>query len=1114
MGEKFIIDNQIIENAKSIAAKIEDKNIRKRAYALAIGAISVSEFLSSEGIDIKTKLSLFRVPSVAKSIEIADIYFGDARLDVRVTFNDETFSIPKTHEKYSATPDAYIVLKLDSSLNNAEILGFINPKEIEYPDSNFEYYTLSTNILKPISELRIFLTSLKLKMMPFSSEENDKIKELAAAFIDEEITESEKVYFIKHVVACAACRESLCELNEFDTIVSQMKNHEDLLNDSTLNILTGNPKAAEKNTENNFPIKEENETAVLIPPLVEAPPVLPAPPIVLDTPSITQEISEESINEIDTKETTLDNLVSNEELEPSETETEENLESETEIELLEENELLEEPQPEEDAIEPENDIETIYEDINDSKEDETKENSVETDEIVSEVPDLELISDDTEETENIEELNPADTDIIKEETDSLENISEETETELENEETPNIEDSEPMLLEEGEANANTTETDETISEVPDLELISDDTEETENIEELNPADTDIIKEETDSLENISEETETELENEETLNIEDSEPMLLEEDEALILHEDSDKEEVLENLEPKQEDNLAELVNKTDNDLTENQEDNIIHENESSELELEDLETLDSLGNLEELHENAEPLEELSEIIEEHEDIEQNETEQQETVAEQSSEPSEFATIMENSEENTENDLLALNNDEEIGALGELEEIKELDQEHDDTSLINSTEKESSQNSFLLDEVADEKAQTESLEDLSANNESLTEETEEEMTIQEQENIVDNLQETNDDNIQEIKADEELTYENNEALENSFMQEPVELNYDDEIGINQEAQNSTEQQEPNQEANTVDAEIQGLLDDDLLALLSDNDDESTTQTAQDFTHYVEENQAEDSDMQENFEQNLINETQSVETDEINQEVEPQNESTENIETLFDKTTENAEAGDENNVIDVDEEPISEATANAAKKLIIGGALLVLLAGGAGAAWFMNHSKAVNDNTDMLDATNQSDSLFDFENKGKDENNEGPAVSQDINKSMANSFSDKPAAITITKISWQVSEKLATEPSVKEYLQTAGKNIQMNLQNDLANSADVTFNPSIKVSFEIAPDNTMKGMQVLESSGSDKIDETVLRSIKNTLKYVSVPKLKDFKSDYFLTIVINF
>ena len=145
---------------------------------------------------------------------------------------------------------------------------------------------------------------------------------------------------------------------------------------------------------------------------------------------------------------------------------------------------------------------------------------------------------------------------------------------------------------------------------------------------------------------------------------------------------------------------------------------------------------------------------------------------------------------------------------------------------------------------------------------------------------------------------------------------------------------------------------------------------------------------------------------------------------------------------------------------------------------------------------------------------MQNQGQGEDDQTPAVSQDINKSMTNSFSDKPAAITITKLSWQVSEKLAADASVKEYLQTAGKNIQMNLQNDLANSADINFNNVIKVSFEIAPDNTMKGMQVLESSGSDQIDDIVLRSIKNTLKYISVPKLKDFKSDYFLTLIINF
>ena len=40
-------------------------------------------------------------------------------------------------------------------------------------------------------------------------------------------------------------------------------------------------------------------------------------------------------------------------------------------------------------------------------------------------------------------------------------------------------------------------------------------------------------------------------------------------------------------------------------------------------------------------------------------------------------------------------------------------------------------------------------------------------------------------------------------------------------------------------------------------------------------------------------------------------------------------------------------------------------------------------------------------------------------------------------------------------------------------------------------------------------------SNNIAETAtLESIKNTLKYISVPKLQNYKSDYFLTLIINF
>ena len=93
------------------------------------------------------------------------------------------------------------------------------------------------------------------------------------------------------------------------------------------------------------------------------------------------------------------------------------------------------------------------------------------------------------------------------------------------------------------------------------------------------------------------------------------------------------------------------------------------------------------------------------------------------------------------------------------------------------------------------------------------------------------------------------------------------------------------------------------------------------------------------------------------------------------------------------------------------------------------------WLFNNAK--NQADTVGDGLSQDAEMFDMQNTAND--TEAPAISQDINKSMTNSFSDKPAAITITKLSWQISEKLAADDSVKEYLQTAGKNIQMNLKN---------------------------------------------------------------------------
>ena len=496
--------------------------------------------------------------------------------------------------------------------------------------------------------------------------------------------------------------------------------------------------------------------------------------------------------------------------------------------------------------------------------------------------------------------------------------------------------------------------------------------------------------------------------------------------------------------------------------------------------IEPQEQLKSTGNLTETLTDIEPLEPLSEIdsvnetkVEENmeiEHIEEHEELQELHEEELISEP--YELIMEDSES------LDIN------------ELAELEPLHEDESHIETTIKEEA------------KVEQESLFEL-------------------------NL-EDNNEHLQEVDNENEDQHVV-ESSKNPYVQEPFELNYDEESDNKEPAMTDEQTNEEEssvdceqitdegdtsvvsddyvtdnvvenverpvtqeQPVSTENAELQNLLDADLMALLSDDD---STDEVQKTTAEIDE---------------LAQE--SAQLIEEHQNKEPKQEdiqANENIESLFENNEKTDKNGEKSQEFELAKEPLSEETMKKTKRIAVLTGLLVVLMAAGGGMFFVNHQKASNNN-DMA----ANDTFFDSANSTSQNKEENQGVSQDINRSMTNSFSDKPAAIPITKLSWQISEKLALDPSVKEYLQTAGKNIQMNLQNDLANSADVVFNNIVKVSLTIAPDNSMKGLQILESSGSDKIDEEISKSIKNTLKYISVPKIKNHNSDYFLTLIINF
>ena len=1026
MSLTISIDNYINESAV-IACKINDKETRIRTYALNLAAYAAAEALNRLGINADIKNSLFKITSFAKNFELADVYVNDCRLDIRITFDGRTFTIPKTHEKYNAVPYAYLVIKLDEKKKTAELLGYLDSTKIKYERTDSPYYAFSTDILSPVDSLVDFIKSLKPANKPCSVDDLEKIKELCAAFIDEEISESEKVYFIKHVISCPDCRAAFCITGGFDAIVSQIRNYQELLNDSTLSVLSGNRQ-------------EVNEALIANISLVENAQEDEEQNQKLENAETKEDLLAEELGELSEPLMLQDNNlveVSEEAIDAAKTATEESqplLQDETELpELLSDTE---------ESLLIEDSKDNIL--INTEHEEALQENNA--DELILPSAETNTLIEDTSDELVLSEEAP----LEENKTDELILPSAETDT--------LIEDTSDELVLSEEAPLEENKTDELILPSTETDTLIEDTSDDLILTETEPTEKSEIIAEIKPQEQLSDELQLyDGEADEKL-LENNTPDLNLETEIQDLKEmtkdSSGEEELLEN-----------LID-SDNDLQ-----NLSEENNSSLSVTDDTLTEIEAGSIN----NIQPDENIEELIAD--DL-----------------------IL---EDHTESEpIFAIDNEEEKA------EKVELNTQKNDITPIDTEDSpifSSNDDNQTLDTL-DELESLEIKENVYAGNEPKN---------------------TNEKN-EEDKEDDEIKFNLDKSEENGLnsytSQQPVELNYDEldenesaasnfDFENNKESESIQNTEENNyhkafefeeKQPEAENEEIQNLLDDDLMALLADSDKDDT-ESSNSISYNTEDNsEIPDSTQYYNDEQN----TQQNVQNNIDSAGKPD----ETINSLFENNENPQQENGEKQTFELAQEPVSTETVNKTKKLAILAGLLIVMVAAGGTTLVFNHQKEVQNKAQ--DTANQGDELFDFQNKGSEEDADAAAIPQDINKSMTNSFSDKPAAITITKLSWQVSEKLAAEASVKEYLQTAGKNIQMNLQNDLANSADIAFNNMVKVSFEIAPDNTMKGMQVLESSGSDKIDEIILRSIKNTLKYVSVPKLKDYKSDYFLTLIINF
>lgn len=113
----------------------------------------------------------------------------------------------------------------------------------------------------------------------------------------------------------------------------------------------------------------------------------------------------------------------------------------------------------------------------------------------------------------------------------------------------------------------------------------------------------------------------------------------------------------------------------------------------------------------------------------------------------------------------------------------------------------------------------------------------------------------------------------------------------------------------------------------------------------------------------------------------------------------------------------------------------------------------------------------------------------------------------------APVILKAVAWQVPTSISNDAIFNKYLQIAGKNIKLNLATDLLDTDDFAYNNKIKISMTVKNNMPVKNIKVVESSGSKNVDDIVLQSIKQTLKYINTPVMSEDRGDREVILVIS-
>ncbi|MCD7779355.1 MAG: DUF1822 family protein, partial [Candidatus Gastranaerophilales bacterium] len=243
---ELIIDEKAHSYARIYSSLLSDEFQRKRAYASISALFAFVTLLEKTPNKIQKSMTLFRNPIINEQYEISDLYVNNWHLDIRVVTGGDAVLVPKIHYDSNIVPDYYVVIKVDSEIKNAQLVGIADTSSVKAEGYDYHYFSIAFKSLISYEEFLEKIKDEKETVLPERS--HTLFRESYLGIMDNEIDTNTKNEILKHVFECRECRTEFCCFTGFEMVSENASKYPEILDDQTLGFI-GAQKAEDKEYE-------------------------------------------------------------------------------------------------------------------------------------------------------------------------------------------------------------------------------------------------------------------------------------------------------------------------------------------------------------------------------------------------------------------------------------------------------------------------------------------------------------------------------------------------------------------------------------------------------------------------------------------------------------------------------------------------------------------------------------------------------------------------------------------------------------------------------------------------------------------------------------------------